>query len=459
MKAFLRSVVGGLLALVLTASEALAQERPAFSQQELDQMLAPIALYPDPLLTQILMAATYPLEVVQAARWSRSNRHLQGQDAVRAVEAMDWDPSVKSLVAFPQILHRMDEQLEWTQRLGEAFLAQEPHVMDAIQGLRQRAEQAGSLRSSEQMRVTRQDGDILIEPAHPQVVYVPYYNPVVVYGTWWWPAYPPVYWGPPPGYVWPAYAPGFFWGTGIGFATGFFFGHFDWHHRHVKVVHVDRHHHVRGAPAAKPVKWQHDPVHRRNVPYRHTMWRQPFGEHPAMRGDERSRPVAGNEPRSAHPGTRSAAPQPRPQFSAPQPRPDLHPGRAAPQAGERWAGRSDRAVNERPQSRGPEPRPMGTVPRVGPLPRAVTPPPAARVDPRPYPPAEHARAAPRRESAPTHRAEPRSPAREGFMPPRAAASAPAHVPHASGNHTSGGVRAHGGGYPPARTASRGGGRS
>ena len=182
MKAILRSVVGGLLALVLTASEAFAQERPAFSPQELDQMLAPIALYPDPLLSQILMSATYPLEVVQAARWSRANRHLQGQDAVRAVESMDWDPSVKSLVAFPQILHRMDEQLEWTQRLGEAFLEQEPHVMDAIQGLRQRATAAGNLRSNEQTRVTQQDEQILIEPAQPQVVYVPYYDPAVVYG-------------------------------------------------------------------------------------------------------------------------------------------------------------------------------------------------------------------------------------------------------------------------------------
>src|SRR3989304_891274 len=131
MKAFLKSVVAGLLAVLLTLPAAVAQNRPAFSPQELDQMLAPVALYPDPLLSQILMAATYPLEVVQAARWSRANPHLKGQDAVRAVEPMDWDPSVKSLVAFPQILHRMDEQLEWTRRLGEAFLDQEPPGMDA----------------------------------------------------------------------------------------------------------------------------------------------------------------------------------------------------------------------------------------------------------------------------------------------------------------------------------------
>ena len=122
MKAFLKSVVAGLLAVLLTLPAAVAQNRPAFSQEELDQMLAPIALYPDSLLSQVLMAATYPLEVVQAARWSRANPNLKGQDAARAVEPMDWDPSVKSLVAFPQILHRMDEQLDWTQKLGEAFL-------------------------------------------------------------------------------------------------------------------------------------------------------------------------------------------------------------------------------------------------------------------------------------------------------------------------------------------------
>jgi len=296
MKAFLKSVTTRLLALLLTASVAFAQDRGAFRQEELDQMLAPIALYPDPLLSQILMASTYPLEVVQAARWSRSNSHLQGQDAVRAVEPMDWDPSVKSLVAFPQILHRMDEQLDWTQRLGEAFLAQEPHVMDAIQGLRQRAAAAGNLRSNEQMRVARQDDYIMIEPARPEVVYVPYYNPAVVYGPWWWPAYPPVYWGPPAGYyVGPGYWPGFFWGSGIVISTGFFFGHCNWHHRHVTVVHKHVQvvqtrfgkPHTIVTPNAKPVAWKHDPAHRKGVPYRHAVLRKEFGRPGASSGDAR----------------------------------------------------------------------------------------------------------------------------------------------------------------------------
>jgi hypothetical protein len=296
MKSFLKSLLAGLLAVTLTGPVAVAQERPAFSEEELDQMLAPIALYPDSLLSQILMASTYPLEVVQAARWSRANSQLKGDDAVKAVEGMDWDPSVKSLVAFPQILHRMDERLDWTQRLGEAFLAQEPHVLDAIQGLRQRAAAAGNLNSNEQMRVTRQDEAILIEPARPETVYVPYYNPAVVYGPWAWTGYPPVYWGPFPGYyAAPAFSPAFFWGPAIVVSTGFFFGHCNWHHRHVTVVHK----HVQvvqsrfGKPhtvvtsVGKPAAWKHDPAHRKGVPYRHAALRKEFGRPGANGGDAR----------------------------------------------------------------------------------------------------------------------------------------------------------------------------
>lgn len=400
MKAFLKSVVAGLLAVLLTASAALAQERPAFSPEELDQMLAPVALYPDSLLSQILMAATYPLEVVQAARWSRANAHLKGQDAVRAVESMDWDPSVKSLVAFPQILHRMDEQLDWTQRLGEAFLEQEPHVMDAIQGLRQRAERAGNLRSNEQMRVVREDQQIVIEPARPQVVYVPYYDPAVVYGPWWWPAYPPVYWAPWPGYyAGPAYTPGFFWGSGIVISSGFFFGHFSWPHRHVIVVHhrpakvvVHRQgtviHRAHVAPDHKPMRWQHDPHHRKGVPFRHAALRQQFGQPPATRGDDRSRPTARRELPNAQSGARSATPQTRPQLTAPQMRPQLaapqpRTERSAPQARDRLPERNARTDLQRPQFRVPDPRPAAAVPRAAPLARQVAPAPVARPDARP----------------------------------------------------------------------------
>ncbi|MDO8596088.1 MAG: DUF3300 domain-containing protein, partial [Sulfuricaulis sp.] len=178
-----RIVLTSLLVLLLSGSLALAQEyrpasdRPAFAQQELDQMLAPIALYPDALLSQVLMAATYPIEIVEAARWSRRNPGLDGDRAVRAVEWMDWDPSVKSLVAFPQILERMDENPDWTERLGDAFLVQQTDVMDSVQYLRQKADLAGNLGSTEQFRVGRQGTALVIEFANPELIYVPYYNP------------------------------------------------------------------------------------------------------------------------------------------------------------------------------------------------------------------------------------------------------------------------------------------
>jgi hypothetical protein len=249
---------------------ASAQVQGAFSQEDLDRMLAPVALYPDPLLSQILMAATYPLEVVQAARWSRANPGFQGDQAVRAVEPLSWDPSVKSLVAFPQILTMMDEKLEWTQRLGDAFLAQESQVMDSVQYLRQKAYTAGTLKSDDRIRVESQGPTILVVPVNPQIVYVPYYDPTVVYGNWWWPA-PPVYWAPWQGYRPPLQGFYFSWGTGIPVMSGFFFGAFDWPSRHARVVHVNTYYYqqtvVRNVNTA-PGFWQHNPAHRRGAPYR-----------------------------------------------------------------------------------------------------------------------------------------------------------------------------------------------
>ena len=255
--------------------------QPAFSQPELDQMLAPIALYPDPLLSQILMASTYPLEVVEAARWSRANPMLKGDDAVRAVQQSDWDPSVKSLVAFPQMLQMMDEKLAWTERLGDAFLAQESQVMDTVQNLRQKAYAAGYFKSNDQVRVEPQGQIIVVEPASPDVIYVPYYDPTVVYGSWWWSDYPPIYWAPWPDYY---FVSGFAWGLGITISTGFFFGDCDWHHHRVNVVNVnnyyygrhdDRHASRNVNPA--PGIWHHDPDHRRGVPYRDVSLRQQYG--------------------------------------------------------------------------------------------------------------------------------------------------------------------------------------
>jgi hypothetical protein len=276
MRTLLRSWIVRAAALMFAASIAFAQDRVPFRQEELDQMLAPIALYPDSLLSQILMASTYPLEVVQAARWSKSNRGLKGEAAVKAVERMDWDPSVKSLTAFPEVLTMMDEKLDWTERLGEAFLAQQQDVMATLQDLRRRADARGNLQSNDRMRVTREPDHIAIEPPAREVVYVPYYNPTVVYGPWWYPAYPPVYWAPYPAYyAYPAYGP-FFWGPAIGISAGFFFGHFDWHHGHTTVVNnyinnvnVNRRTVVNQSDAvARRTTWQHDPAHRRGIPFR-----------------------------------------------------------------------------------------------------------------------------------------------------------------------------------------------
>lgn len=309
MKARAKYVSTQVLVLLLSVSVLLAQEtvplapapmqaKPVFTQQQLDQMLAPIALYPDSLLSQILMASTYPLEIVEAARWSKANPNLKDDDAVKAAEQNGWDPSVTSLVAFPQVLTMMDSNLAWTERLGDAFLAQQPQVMETVQNLRQRAYAAGNLRSNDQVRVDQQGQTIVIEPPNPQVVYVPYYDPRVVYGPWWWPEYPPVYWGPWPGYyVRPGFGVGFAWGVGITVGAGFFFGAFDWPHRHIRVIPVNNFYYRNNVVRV----WEHDPVHRLGVPYRGVELRQRFGRMsaaPEARRDFRGRDRPSFEGRS-----------------------------------------------------------------------------------------------------------------------------------------------------------------
>ncbi len=332
------------LILLLSASVAFAQtppppppgsppppppgaDQPVFSQQELDQMLAPIALYPDALLSQILMAATYPLEVVEAARWSKANPNLKGDQAVNAVAQNNWDPSVKSLVAFPQIIQMMDEKLDWTERLGDAFLSQQSQVTDTVQNLRQRAYAAGNLRSTDQVYVQPQGQTIVVEPANPQVIYVPYYDPTVIYGPWWWPAYPPVYWRPWPGYlVRPGITVGFLFGVGVPISAHFFFGEFDWHARHVNVVQVNNYYfnyntyvtrertiyHVVNVTNSR-VAWGHDPDHRRGVPYRSMALREQYKRvsvAPETRHDFRgyapSSPQGSSQPKASTPGPQAA---------------------------------------------------------------------------------------------------------------------------------------------------------
>lgn len=181
------------LASVVMIGAAHAQR--TFNQGELDAMLAPIALQPDGVVSQVLIAATYPEEVAAAAQWSRANPYMRGEDAVRAVQNEPWDPAVKSLLAFPELLARMNESPQWLHDLGEAFTAQQAQVMDTVQGLRRRAQAAGNLPSSGDYAVYEQGQAIVVEP-RSQIVYVRYYDPYVVYGPWWWPYYRPVFWTP-----------------------------------------------------------------------------------------------------------------------------------------------------------------------------------------------------------------------------------------------------------------------
>ena len=189
---------------------------PPFTTQELDSLLAPIALYPDGLHSQVLMASTYPLEVVQAARWSKANPGLSGDDAVKRAGKESWDVSVMSLVAFPNVLEMMNKELEWTQKLGDAFLGQQKEVLAAVQRLRQLAKNNGNLESNQQQVVRTEAQSIIIEPARPETIYVPAYNPTVVYGAWPYPAYPPYYY---PGVA--AWYPGSALLTGLAWGVGF----------------------------------------------------------------------------------------------------------------------------------------------------------------------------------------------------------------------------------------------
>jgi hypothetical protein len=282
MKANLIGAILGVLALAAGAPTPLdaqtspppAQTAPLYQPAQLDQLLAPIALYPDELVSQILMASTYPLEVVEAERWVQdpNNARLKGDPLTAALQDKDWDPSVKSLVPFPQILGMMNERLDWLQKLGDAFLAQQADVMDSVQRLRQQAQAAGTLKSSPQQTVTSQDQTITVEPANPSTVYVPVYDPTIVYGTWPYPDYPPYYFPPPPDFVFgPPFWPGFWWSPDveIGYYEPFWgWGRCDWR-RHRIDIDRGRFERIEGPHRfTAGDTWQHDPYHRRGVAYR-----------------------------------------------------------------------------------------------------------------------------------------------------------------------------------------------
>ena len=262
-----------------------AEANAVFKPEELEQIVAPIALHPDDLIAQILMASTYPLEVVQAERWAKQNASLKGDALTKALEAQDWDPSVKSLVNFPQVLTMMSEKLDWTQKLGDAFLADQKKVLDTIQSMRAKAQSAGNLKTTKEQIVIVEEKIIKIEPANPQVIYVPTYNPTVVYGAWPYPAYPP-YAYYPPGYM----AGSAFWfaaGVGMGAAWGYAWGNSNWNGGDVNINNsrntninnnIDRGKYAKNQPAGGQGKWQHNAEHRKGVSYRDQGTAQKFNK-------------------------------------------------------------------------------------------------------------------------------------------------------------------------------------
>jgi hypothetical protein len=275
---------------VTPAPATPATEQNLLKPEEVDALVAPIALYPDPLLAIVLMASTYPLEVVQAERWVSANKKLKGDKLKAAVDKQGWDDSVKSLVATPSVLAMMSTNLDWTQKLGDAVLAQQSDVMDAVQRLRSKAMANNKLGSTKQQTVTvkkEQDKQVVvIEPTNPDTVYVPYYDPSVVYGTWPSSAYPPYYFSAPgyiaagiigagiafgAGYALGRWASGgYYWGGGVGWAGGNIYAN-----RPVNINNIGN-------------NWQHRPEHRHGVRYNNPRVQERFGNN-GLRGGAQGR--------------------------------------------------------------------------------------------------------------------------------------------------------------------------
>jgi hypothetical protein len=302
-----RLIMAALLCLLplgaLAQTPAAAPSQALLKPAELDQLVAPIALYPDPLLSEVLIASTYPLEVVQADRWAKSNNSLKGEALTAALAKQGWDDSVKALAQVPNVLTMMADQLDWTQKLGDAVLAQQPELMDAIQRLRGRAQANGKLQSTKELTVTvksaapaqggggqAQEGQapaqyIVIEPTSPTEMYVPYYDPAVVYGAWPYPDYSPYYFPPPPGY----YAGGAI-AAGIAFGSAVAIGHAiwgncDWGRRNINVA--NRNVNINNLDRSNINnfnKWEHNADHRHGVKYNNADVRQKFAKNDIQAG-------------------------------------------------------------------------------------------------------------------------------------------------------------------------------
>jgi hypothetical protein len=282
------------LQVMAQPDEAASQKQ--LSQEELAQLLAPIALYPDELVSQILMASTYPLEVVQADRWAKSHKQSAGDVLAKQLEQEPWDPSVKSMINFPTVLASMSDKLDVTTKIGDAFLAQEGDVMSTIQLLRKRAYEAGNLKTTKEQKIVVEKEVIVIQPANPQVIYVPTYSPTVVYGVWAYPAYPPYYYYPPPPPSYPAYS--FAVGVAVGVAWGYAWGNCNWHgggYGHGGGVYINHNQNIninnninrgkyqgqRPSQGGGQERWQHNPDHRKGVAYKDNRTAKQFGQSPA----------------------------------------------------------------------------------------------------------------------------------------------------------------------------------
>ena len=263
--------------------EVIHQKEKQFSEAELAQMLAPIALYPDSLLTHILIASTYPIEIVEAYRWLKKNKTLNAEQVSELIKELDWDASVKALVPFERILNRLGKDLTWTQQLGDAFLQNEEKLLESIQALRKQAELAGNLKKMDNMTVSYEADDIIIAPVEKDIVYVPYYDTRMVYGAWYWAAYPPVYWTPHRS-IYVSHSNPFYWHSGIRISFNYFFSAFHWHNRYVLVVKPHnshyRYYHQRPRRSVSSggyaTRWIHKPAHRKGVAYRSKYTRQKY---------------------------------------------------------------------------------------------------------------------------------------------------------------------------------------
>jgi len=307
-----------------------AQAAPAgstFTPEQLEQIVAPIALHPDTIIAQILMASTYPLEIVEAARWVQKNSSLKGKALEDALKNQDWDPTVKVICGLPTVLKQMNDNLDWTQDLGDAFLGQKKELMDTVQKMRQKALEAGTLKSTEEQKVTEEGDIIIIQSANPEVIYVPTYSPTVVYGSsWYYPTYyyPPMYAPYPPG------APLFSFGLGLAWGAAIW-GDCNWGGSDVDID-IDNHNEFNRNTDRNPDRNQldkagakdrggkgkqsfnHDPAHRKGANYKNPQTAQKYGgaagSNRVTRDQARGRPSAGTGARpSTTPSTRpSTAP-------------------------------------------------------------------------------------------------------------------------------------------------------